>query len=96
MSGLHGALGWLTVGAAVIVVLAAVVTWLTWERGVDRTLARLTDLVVAVVAVLVFAALFVGGLLLVTGVASRPDAPRPLRRRRAGGPAARDGRRYLA
>lgn len=68
MSGVHGALGWLTVGAAAIVILAAVVTWLTWEHRVGHTLARLTDLVVAVVAVLVFAALFVGGLLLVTGV----------------------------
>jgi hypothetical protein len=68
MSGLHGALGWLTVGAALIVLVAAVATWLAWERPVGRTLARLSDLLVVSVPVLVFAALFVGGLLVITGL----------------------------
>lgn len=68
MSGLHGALGLLAIGAAVIVVVAAVATWLAWERRVGRTLALLTDVLVIIVTVLVFAAVFVGGLLLITGL----------------------------
>jgi NADH:ubiquinone oxidoreductase subunit 6 (subunit J) len=71
MSGLHGALGWLTVGAAVFVVVAAAATHLTWDRRAGRALALLTDVLVMFVTVLVFAAIFLGGLLLITG--SRPE-----------------------
>lgn len=41
MSGVHGALGWRTVGGAAIIVIAAVAAWLTWGRRAGRTLAVL-------------------------------------------------------
>jgi hypothetical protein len=80
MSGLHGTLGYLTVVAAVVVAVAAVVvavaadaTSIGLERGWGQALARLTDILAAVVSVLVLAALFIGGLLLITGL--RPMSP---------------------
>jgi len=71
MSGVHGTLGWLAVGAAVIVTVTALSTWLLGTRRPARVVERMTDILVALVTALVFAALFVGGLLLMAG--SRPS-----------------------
>jgi hypothetical protein len=73
MSGLHGALGYLTVAAAVVVAVAAGATSIGLQQRWGQALARLTDILAVVVSVLVFAALFIGGLLLVTGL--RPMSP---------------------
>ena len=73
MSGLHGTLGYLTVVAAVVVAVAAGATSIGLQRRWGQALARLTDILAAVVSVLVFSALFIGGLLLVTGL--RPMSP---------------------
>jgi hypothetical protein len=68
MTGLHGTLGYLTVVAAVVVAFAAGATSIGLERGWGPAVARLTDILAAVVTVLIFAALFIGGLLLITGL----------------------------
>lgn len=68
MSGLHGTLGYLTVVAAVVVAVAAGATSIGIQRRWGQALARLTDILAAVVSVLVFSALFIGGLLLITGL----------------------------
>jgi hypothetical protein len=73
MSGLHGTLGYLTVVAAVVVAVAAGATSIGLQQRWGQALARLTDILAVVVSVLVFAALFIGGLLLVTGL--RPMSP---------------------
>lgn len=73
MSGLHGTLGYLAVVAAVVVAVAAGTTSIGLHRRWGQALARLTDILAAGVAVLVLAALFVGGLLLITGL--RPMSP---------------------
>jgi hypothetical protein len=71
MSGLHGTLGWLTVGAAVVVTVVAFATWLLQSRRPVRALAVATNLIVAAVTVVIVATIFVGGLLIITG--TRPD-----------------------
>lgn len=68
MSGLHGTLGYLTVVAAVVVAVAAGATSIGLQQRWGQALARLTDILAAVVSVLVFSALFIGGLLLITGL----------------------------
>jgi hypothetical protein len=68
MSGLHGTLGFLAVVVAVVVAVAAGATSIGLERRWGPALARLTDMLAVVVSVLVFAALFIGGLLLITGL----------------------------
>ena len=68
MSALHGTLGWLSVGAAIVVTFVALATWLLGTRRPVHALALATDIVVAVVTAAVFATLFLGGLLLITGV----------------------------
>ena len=68
MSGLHGTLGYLAVVAAVVVAVAAGTTSIGLQRRWGRALARITDILAAGVSVLVMAALFVGGLLLITGL----------------------------
>lgn len=73
MGGAHGLLGWLAAWAAMAVVIAAGAAHLTWGRPVWRGLALLADVLVVLVTVLVFAALFLGGLLLITGL--QPDQP---------------------
>ena len=73
MSGLHGTLGYLAVVAAVVVAVAAGTTSIGLQRRWGRALARITDILAAGVSVLVMAALFVGGLLLITGL--RPMSP---------------------
>jgi hypothetical protein len=73
MSGLHGTLGYLTVVAAVVVAVAAGATSIGLQGRWGQALARLTDILAVVVSVLVLAALFIGGLLLITGL--RPMSP---------------------
>lgn len=73
LSGLHGILGHLTVGAAALVVVLAGLASFALGRSWGMALARLTDLLAVVLAVLVLAALFIGGLLLITGL--RPSSP---------------------
>ena len=74
MSGVHGILGHLTVAvAALVAVLAGLASLDLGRRSWGVTLARLTDLLAVVLAVLVLAALFIGGLLLITGL--RPSSP---------------------
>jgi hypothetical protein len=71
MSALHGTLGWLTVAAAVVVTVVALATWYLESRSPVRALAVATNLIVAAVTVVIVATIFIGGLLLITGV--RPD-----------------------
>jgi hypothetical protein len=71
MSALHGTLGWLTVGAAVVVTIVAFATWFLESRRPVRALEVATNLIVAAVTVVIVATIFVGGLLLITG--TRPD-----------------------
>jgi hypothetical protein len=73
MSGLHGILGLLAVAAAVVVAIAAGVTSVGMAGPRGRSLARLTEILAGAATVLVFVALFVGGLLLVSGL--RPSSP---------------------
>jgi hypothetical protein len=73
MSGLHGTLGYLTIVAAIVVAVAAGTTSVGLQRRWGRSLARLTDVLAIVVSALVLAALFIGGLLLITGL--RPMSP---------------------
>jgi hypothetical protein len=73
VSGLHGTLGYLTVVAALVVAVAAGATSIGLGRRWGQALARSTDILAAGVTVLVFAALFMGGLLLITGL--RPMSP---------------------
>jgi hypothetical protein len=72
VSGLHGSLGYLAVIAAVVVAMLAALTSVTLERRAGHTLALLTDVLAIVAGLLVFGALFIGGLLIITGL--RPDA----------------------
>jgi hypothetical protein len=73
LSGVHGILGYATVVAAVIVAAVALASAMSLQRGRGPGLARLTDGLAIAVTLLVFAALFVGGLLLITGL--RPSSP---------------------
>jgi hypothetical protein len=74
LSGLHGILGHLAVAAAALAaILAGLATLALAHRSWGVALARLTDLLAVVLAVLVLAALFIGGLLLITGL--RPSSP---------------------
>ena len=73
MSGLHGTLGYLTIVAAIVVAVVAGTTSVGLQRRWGRSLARLTDILAIVVSALVLAALFIGGLLLITGL--RPMSP---------------------
>lgn len=73
MSGVHGILGHLTVAVAAFVAVLAVLASVALGRSWGAALARLTDLLAVVLAVLVLAALFIGGLLLITGL--RPSSP---------------------
>jgi hypothetical protein len=68
MSGVHGTLGWLALVAGMIVTLSALAAWYLGTRAAGRLLARVTDLLVVLVTALVLAAMFVGGLLLMTGL----------------------------
>ena len=73
MSGVHGILGYATVVAAVIVAVVALAAPVSLQRGRGPGLARLADGLAVAVTLLVVAALFVGGLLLITGL--RPSSP---------------------
>jgi hypothetical protein len=73
LSDLHGILGHLTVAAAILVAGLAGLASIALKRSWGLALARLTDLLAVMLAVLVLAALFIGGLLLVTGL--RPSSP---------------------
>jgi hypothetical protein len=73
LSGVHGILGDTTVVAAVIVAVVALAAAVALQGGRGPGLARLADGLAVAVTLLVFAALFIGGLLLVTGL--RPSSP---------------------
>jgi hypothetical protein len=68
MSGAHGALGWLALGAAVSVALLALAAWSTWGSQAGGLLGRFAEMVAAAATAVVFVALFVGGVLLTTGL----------------------------
>lgn len=68
MSGVHGALGWLTLWAAVAVALVALLAWATGQGRPGRILGRVTVGVALVAAAVAATALFLGGLLLLTGL----------------------------
>jgi hypothetical protein len=73
LSGFHGVLGHLTVALAVLVAVLSGLASIALGRSWGLALARLTDLLAVVLAVLVLAAMFIGGLLLITGL--RPSSP---------------------
>jgi hypothetical protein len=73
LSGVHGILGHLTVAVAALVAVLAGLASVALGRSWGIALARLTDLLAVVLAVLVLVALFIGGLLLITGL--RPSSP---------------------
>ena len=73
MSGLHGALGFLTAVTAVVVALMAGLAWAGFDRRWGVAAARTAEVIGVVLVVLVLAALFIGGLLLITGL--RPMTP---------------------
>lgn len=73
MSGVHGILGHLTVAAAALVAVTAGLAAFPQGRRWGPGLARITDLLAVVLTVLVLSALFIGGLLLMTGL--RPSSP---------------------
>jgi hypothetical protein len=73
VSGAHGILGQATVVLAVIVAAVALGASMRLERGRGPTLARVADGLVIAVTVLVFVTLFIGGILLMTGL--RPSSP---------------------
>jgi hypothetical protein len=70
---LHGLLGGLVVAVAIGAAILAGVASVSIERDRGRRVGRLADLLAIVLAVLVLAAIVVGGLLLITGV--RPSSP---------------------
>jgi hypothetical protein len=73
LSGVHGILGHLTVAVAALVAVLAGLASVALGRSWGIALARLTDLLAVVLAVLVLVVLFIGGLLLITGL--RPSSP---------------------
>lgn len=68
MSGAHGTLGWLTLGVAGVVALLALLAWLAGPGRLGRVLGLITTILVIVVTALVAVVLFLGGLLLMTGL----------------------------
>jgi hypothetical protein len=73
VSGAHGILGQATVVAAIIVAAVSMAAAMSLDRGRGPTLAHLADALAVVLTVLVFVTLFIGGLLLMTGL--RPSSP---------------------
>ncbi len=68
MSGVHGSLGWLTLATAAAVTLLALGASMAWGDRAGRVLGRLAEVVAVAATAIVFAALFVGGLMLMTGL----------------------------
>lgn len=73
MSGFHGALGFLAVVAAVVVAVVAAVAWVGHERPWGAAAARIAEILAVALGLIVLAAIFIGGLLLITGL--RPSTP---------------------
>ena len=73
MNQFHALLGGLVIVVAIGAAILAGVASVSMERGWGRLLGRLADLLAILLAVIVGVALFVGGLLLITG--SRPSSP---------------------
>lgn len=73
MSDVHGILGHVTVAVAALAVVLAGLASVVLGHSRGPAVARLADLLAVVLAVLVLAALFIGGLLLISGL--RPSSP---------------------
>jgi hypothetical protein len=73
LSGFHGTLGFLVIVVAVVVAAAAGIAWAVHERRWGTAAARIAEILAFTLGVLVLAAIFIGGLLLITG--SRPMTP---------------------
>jgi hypothetical protein len=68
VSGLHAALGFLTLVTAVGAAMTAGLAWAGFERRWGVGAARTAEVIALILGLLVLAALFIGGLLLITGL----------------------------
>jgi hypothetical protein len=73
VSGAHGVLGLSTIVLAAVMAALGAAAARSLDRGRGPRPARLVDALAIALTVLVFVTLFIGGLLLVTGV--RPSSP---------------------
>jgi hypothetical protein len=73
VSGAHGVLGLSTIVLAAVMAALSAAAAMSLDRGRGPTLPRVADALAIALTVLVFVTLFIGGLLLMTGV--RPSSP---------------------